>query len=236
MYSTSLSTAIVQSMPSRTKHVIKIYDSSDRRRCNFTFGSKSAGGRKTNHWELPKLWEGRLYPSEWKYDNQTFSSNLLLSHQRIGWRSVPLFRGIDKNCVPIRTRHQQSLPPWVSSSTLNLLKSFETKEDCCLRNKPHTGGKMWNLWGQLWVVAQNVFVLVTNKTSWNKETLLIFKQLKSRNRKCKLPQVLIKDRVSYRNKVQKFNMLNHNFLSVFTTKTIYYQKHWTKKTTFTDFQ
>ena len=50
------------------------------------------------------------------------------------------------------------------------------------------------------------------------DTHSIFKYLKSLNNNCNSPQVIIKDGVSSRNFLEKVNMSNHYFHSVFTSK------------------
>ena len=60
---------------------------------------------------------------------------------------------------------------------------------------------------------------------WNlleqKNTHLMLKYIKSLNRNCNLPRSLIKNGVSSRSTVEKFNMLSHFFLSLFTPKEVF---------------
>ena len=67
---------------------------------------------------ITKLFRATCHPNNFRMSGETY----------------PYFEELIEFCLPRRTRHRESLPPWVSSNTSNLLKRLETKERLSLEN------------------------------------------------------------------------------------------------------
>ena len=121
--------------------------------------------------------------------------------------------------IPKRTRHRQSLPPWITPSTSNLMKKMNTQRKI-VANKPTSYRKN---------IARNFPNVLTEAAEIDRcnyqeiimstsDTSVIFKHLKSLNKSPNLPKVLINGRRSASNNEDKVNLLNDFFHSVYTPK------------------
>ena len=117
-----------------------------------------------------------------------------------------------------RTRHRQSLPPWITPSTSNLMKKLNTQRKL-VANKPTSYRK--NIVRKFQnVVTEAAEIDRCNyheKILSTRDTNVIFKHLKSLHSP-KLPKVLINGGRSASNIEDKVNLLNDFFHSVYTPK------------------
>ena len=126
---------------------------------------------------------------------------------------------IIKSFVPLRTRHRQSLPPWITSSTSNLIKKLQTKRQSCILKPTNYRRQQVKLFENLVTESSEV-----DRKNYQEElfrtrnTNVIFKHLKNLNKHTSLPKLLIKDEVESTNPNEQVNMLNDFFHSVFNPK------------------
>ena len=126
---------------------------------------------------------------------------------------------IIKSFVPLRTRHRKSLPPWITSSTSNLIKKLQTKRQSCILKPTNYRRQQVKLFENLVTESSEL-----DRKNYQEElfrtrnTNVIFKHLKNLNKHTSLPKLLIKDEVESTNPNEQVNMLNDFFHSVFNPK------------------
>ena len=118
-----------------------------------------------------------------------------------------------------RTRHRQSLPPWIEPSAFNLTKKLHTMRKL-------VANKRTSFWK---IIARNFRNVVTEaakidrcnyqeKIMSTRDSSVIFKHLKSLNKPPNLPKVLINVGRPASNIEDKVNLLNEFFHFVYTPK------------------
>ena len=122
--------------------------------------------------------------------------------------------------VTKRTRHRQSLPPWISCGTSNLINKLKTQKRL-LENKPTSYRKQLVLKLEIQVTdpAEEDRVVYQEKLLRSRHTDRIFKHLKSLNKSACLSKVLMNDTKQSSLRCEQVNMLNQFFHSVFSPKT-----------------
>ena len=128
--------------------------------------------------------------------------------------------GIFDLYVPKRTRHRQSLPPWISCGTSNLINKLKTQKRL-LENKPTSYRKQLVLKLEIQVTdsaEEDRFVYQENLLR-SRNIDRIFKHLKSLNKSACLPKVLLNDTKQSSLRCEQVNMLNQFFHSLFSPKT-----------------
>ena len=129
------------------------------------------------------------------------------------------FDKVAQTTIPKRTRHRQSLPPWITPSTSNLMKKLNTQRKL-VANKPMSYRK--NIVRKLQNVVTEAAEIdrcnYQEKIMSTRDTSVIFKHLKSLNKSPNLPKVLINGGRSASNIEDKVNLLNDFFHSVYTPK------------------
>ena len=139
--------------------------------------------------------------------------------------------------VPKRTRHRQSLPPWISCGTSNLFVKLKIPKRL-LENKPTSYRKqlVLKLEIQVTVSTEEDRVVYQESLLGSRNTDRLFKHLKSLNKSACLPKVLMNDTKQSSLRCELVNMLNHFFHSVFSSKTNFSLKDFkVKKPSFTNF-
>ena len=123
--------------------------------------------------------------------------------------------------IPKRTRHRQSLPPWITPSTSNLMKKLDTQRKL-VANKPKPASYRKNIVRKF----QNIVTEAAEIDRFNyqekimstRDRSVFFKHHKSLNKSANLPKVLINGGRSAFNIKDKINLLNDFFHSVYTHK------------------
>ena len=128
--------------------------------------------------------------------------------------------GIFDLYVPKRTRHRQSLLPWISCVTSNLINKLKTQKRLW-ENKPPSYRKQLVLKLEIQVTdsAEEDRVVYQENLLGSRNTDRIFKHLKSPNKSACLPKVLMNDTKQSSLRREQVNMLNQFFHSVFSPKT-----------------
>ena len=111
--------------------------------------------------------------------------------------------------IPRRTRHRQSILPWITFSTSNLLNKLRTQKRLLLM-KPATYRKMQvaKLRNNVIEAAEIDRTTYREKTMSTRDTNVIFKHLKSLNKSLRVPKVMVKDGRSASSINEKVNLLN----------------------------
>ena len=119
-----------------------------------------------------------------------------------------------------RTRHRQSLPPWISCGTSNLINKLKTKKPL-LENEPTSYRKQLVLKreNQVTDAAEEDRVVYQENLLGSRNTGRTFKHLKSLNKSACLPKVLMNDAKQSSLRCEQVNMLNQFFRSLFSPKT-----------------
>ena len=146
----------------------------------------------------------------------------LICHTNVNKMCEDFYQYVDKvveTYVPRRTRHRQSLPPWISAFTSNLMKKLKTQKRL-LERKPTSYRK---------AAVMRLENLVTESAEADRKdyqenlmstrnTDVIFKHLKSLNKPPTLPkQIVSEDKVSTIVHEQ-VDIMNEFFHSVFSPK------------------
>ena len=121
--------------------------------------------------------------------------------------------------VPRRTRRRQSLPPWVTPSTSNIMNKLRT-QTIIYQLKPTSYRRNLNLSVDKMVeeaVEEDRINYQENLMS-TRNTHLIFKHFKSLKKSETLPKTMIKDEIAVSKAKEKVNFLNEYFHSVFSPK------------------
>ena len=121
--------------------------------------------------------------------------------------------------VPIRSRQRQSLPPWITPSTSNLINKLKTQKRM-LENKPTSYRKLQVK------MLENIVTEASESDRLNyqeglfltRNTKIIFKLLKSLNKSPSLPKEMTSNEGTRSNATETVNMLNKFFHSVFSPK------------------
>ena len=119
--------------------------------------------------------------------------------------------------VPLRTSHRQSLPPWITSTTSDLIKKITTQKPkltkyyskCC-------ASTLKEMEQELTICIEKDSCEYFNKLCETRDTQRIFKFLKSFKADSCLPQFLQHDNTIAETAKQKVNLLNSYFQSVFS--------------------
>ena len=121
--------------------------------------------------------------------------------------------------VPRRTRRRQSLPPWITPSTSNIMNKLRTQTRM-YKSKPTSYRRNLNLSldkiGKEAVEEDRLFYQENVMSTRN--THLIFKHFKSLKKSETLPKTMIKDDIAVSKAKEKVNFLNEYFHSVFSPK------------------
>ena len=127
--------------------------------------------------------------------------------------------GIFDLFVPKRKRHRQSLPPWISCGTSNLINTLKTQKPL-LENKPTSYRKQLVLKLEIQVIdsAEEDRVVHQENLLGSRNTDRIFKHLNSLNKSACLPKILMNDTKQSSLRCEQVNMLNQFFHSVFFQK------------------
>ena len=129
------------------------------------------------------------------------------------------FYKVAQATIPYRTRHRQSLPPWITPSTSNLMKKLNTHRKL-VANKPTSYRK--NIVRKFQNVVTEAAEIdrcnCQDKIMRTRDTNVIFKHLESLNKSPNLPKVLTKGGRSASNIEDKVNLLNNFSHSVYTPK------------------
>ena len=137
-----------------------------------------------------------------------------------------LFDKVAQATIPKKTRHRQSLPPWITPSTSNLMKKLNTQPKL-LANKPTSYRK--NIVRKFQHVVKEAAEIDRcnnqEKVMITRDTSVIFKHLKGLNKSPNLPKVLINGGRSASNIEDKVNLLNDFFHSVYTHKRCFSIEH-----------
>ena len=118
--------------------------------------------------------------------------------------------------IPQRTKHRQQLPPWITPSTLNLMKKLKAQRE--LLNKKLTNYRK--------VMVTKLENLVTelcehDRVAYQEELIatpdrnLPFKHVKRLSKSATIPKVMSYAGRCSSNDIEKANMLNQYFHSVF---------------------
>ena len=103
------------------------------------------------------------------------------------------FDKVAQATIAKKTRHRQSLPPWITPSTSNLMKNLNTQPKL-VTNKPTSYRK--NIVRKFQNVVTEAEEIdrcnCQEKIMSTRDTSLIFKHLKSFNKSPSLPKVLLK--------------------------------------------
>ena len=129
------------------------------------------------------------------------------------------FDKVAQATITKRTRHRQSLPPWITPSTSNLMKKLNTQRKL-VANKPTSYRKniVRNFQSVVTEAAEIDWCNYQEKIMSTRDTSVILKHLKSLNKSPNLPKVLINGGRSASNIEDKVNLLNDFFHSVYTPK------------------
>ena len=129
------------------------------------------------------------------------------------------FDKIAQATIPKRTRHRQSLPPWITPSTSNLMRKLNTQRKL-VANKPTSYRKniVRKFQNLVTEAAEIDRCNYQEKIMSTRDTSVIFERLKSLNKSPNLPKVLINGSRSASNIEDKVNLLNDFFHSVYTPK------------------
>ncbi|XP_075262534.1 uncharacterized protein LOC142354154 [Convolutriloba macropyga] len=121
--------------------------------------------------------------------------------------------------VPKRTRHRQSLPPWISSFTSYNMKRLQTQKRL-LSEKPTSYRKqeVLKLENQLIESSEPDRIEYQEKIMRAGNTGTIFKHLKSLKKSPSLPKLLIKENQQSTKMQEQVNMMNEFFHSGFSPK------------------
>ena len=120
-----------------------------------------------------------------------------------------------------KTRHRQSLPPWIFCGTSNLINKL-TRQKRLLENKPTSYRKQLILKLEKIQVtdsAEEDIVVYQENLLGSRNTDRIFKHLKSLNKSACLPKFLMNDTKQSSLRCEQVNLLNQFFHSVFSPKT-----------------
>ena len=121
--------------------------------------------------------------------------------------------------VPRRTRHRQSLPPWISSFTSHLMKKLKTQKQQ-LQRKPtsYRQQQVARLEDLLIRSSEQDRIDYQEQLFETRKTDTIFKHLKSLNKTSRLPNLVIYEDRESTLPQEQVNMFNKYFHSVFSPK------------------
>ena len=129
------------------------------------------------------------------------------------------FDKVAQATIPKRTRHSQSLPPWITPSTSNLMKKLNTQHKL-VASKPTSYRKniVRKFQNVVTEAAKIVWCNYQEKIMSTRDTTVIFKHLNRLNRSPNFPRVLSIGGRSASNIEDKVNLRNDFFHSVYTPK------------------
>ena len=120
--------------------------------------------------------------------------------------------------IPQRTKHRKQLPPWIMPSTSNLMKKLKTQRE--LLNKKPTNYrklKVTKLENLVTELCENDRVAYQELLA-TRDTNLLFKHVKSLSKSATIPKVMSYAGRCSSNDIEKANMLNQYFHSVFSPR------------------
>ena len=121
--------------------------------------------------------------------------------------------------VPRRTRRRQSLPPWVTPSTSNLMNKLRTQTRIYkLKPTSYRRNLILSLNKMVEEAVEEDRVNYQENLMSTRNTHLIFKHFKSLKKLETLPKTMIKDEIAVTKAKEKVNFLNEYFHSVFSPK------------------
>ena len=129
------------------------------------------------------------------------------------------FDKVAQATIPKSTRQRQSLPPWITPSTSNLMKKLNTQRKL-EANKPTSYRK--NIVGKFRNIVTEALKIdrcnYEEKVMKTRDSSLIFKHLKNFSKSLNLAKYLINCRRSASKIEDKVKLLNDLFDSVYNTK------------------
>ena len=120
--------------------------------------------------------------------------------------------------IPQRTKHRKQLPPWIMPSTSNLTKKLKTQRE--LLNKKPTNYrklKVTKLENLVTELCENDRVAYQELLA-TRDTNLLFKHVKSLSKSATIQKVMSYAGRCSSNDIEKANMLNQYFHSVFSPR------------------
>ena len=129
------------------------------------------------------------------------------------------FDKVAQATTPKRTKHRQSLPPWITPSTSNLMKTLNTQRKLVANETTsYRKNNVRNLQNIVTEAAEIDRCNYQEKIMSTRDTNVILKHLKSLNKSPILSKILISGGRSASNIEDKINSLNSFFHSVYTHK------------------
>ena len=121
--------------------------------------------------------------------------------------------------VPRKTRRRQSLPPWVTPSTSNIMNKLRTQTRIYkLKPTSYRRNLILSLDKMVEEAVEEDRVNYQENLMSTRNTHLIFKHFKSLKKSETLPKTMIKDEIAVSKAKGKKNFLNEYFHSVFSPK------------------
>ena len=132
------------------------------------------------------------------------------------------FDSIIERHVPRRTFHRQQLPPWITRSTSHLIKQLGTQKRL-LSRKPTSYRKtaVTNLENIVFSACETDRKNYQEELMGSRNTDGIFKHLKSLKKSISLPNEMTDAKSTVTAPVDKINLLNNFFQSVFSSKKVF---------------
>ena len=132
------------------------------------------------------------------------------------------FDSIIERHVPRRTFHRQQLPPWITRSTSHLIKQLGTQKRL-LSRKPTSYRKtaVTNLENIVFSACETDRKNYQEELMGSRNTDGIFKHLKSLKKSISLPNEMTDGKSTVTAPVDKINLLNNFFQSVFSSKQVF---------------
>ena len=127
--------------------------------------------------------------------------------------------GIFDLCVPKRTRHRQSLPPWISCGTSYLIIKLKTRKRLLeIKSTSYRKQLVVKPENQVTDSAEKDRVVCREHLLGSRNTERILKHLQSLTKSACLPKVLMNHTKQTSLRCEQVNMLNQFFHSVFSPK------------------
>ena len=127
-----------------------------------------------------------------------------------------------EECVPLRTKHRQEMPPWITPSTSNLINKLKTQRKLLVdRPTTYRRNHVANLEN---VVAENCEIDRLNyqeELFSTRNTEKIFKHLKYLNKKNCIPKVVYREGEASCSEHERARFFNEFFHSVYSPKKNY---------------